>query len=135
MGDDEYMATLFIDEVRRAMKDAGAGVRKDEEDSIKVHLLVGYRGRLWEVYGDYQVREEARGYSAIGCGRELALGAIYSMLHEDACDMDYRSMLTIAVEAAAEFDPYVQTPIDIVSGGYGAEKCRSFELPEQSARQ
>jgi hypothetical protein len=41
-------------------------------------FLVGVRGCLFEVGEAYQVGELAAGYSAVGCGAEIALGALHA---------------------------------------------------------
>jgi hypothetical protein len=52
----EFMATVFVDEVRRCLKEGGAA-KKENEIEEGGTFLVGYRGRLFRVDDDYQVGE------------------------------------------------------------------------------
>lgn len=74
-----YMATAFVDALRECFKDAGfARKDNDREHAGNSALLVGVRGRLFVIYGDYGITETADGYAAVGCGDQLATGALYA---------------------------------------------------------
>jgi ATP-dependent protease HslVU (ClpYQ) peptidase subunit len=75
---DEFMTTIFIDSVRRTLKEGGYARRKEEQEFAGA-FLVGYRDRLYCVDSDYQVGRAIDGYTAIGCGAQLALGAIHAL--------------------------------------------------------
>lgn len=71
----EYMATLFVDAVRECLK-AGGFARKDSEVESGGAFLVGYAGRLFCVEADYQVSQSAAPFAAVGCGAQVARGAL-----------------------------------------------------------
>lgn len=98
---DEYLRTSFIDAIRDLFKKNGyASIDNNEETGGT--FLIGYRGRLFTVFSDYQVAENDSDYSSVGSGSDIALGAMFAT--EDLPPAD---RLTIAITAASEFNPYV----------------------------
>ncbi len=66
----EYLTTIFMDGLRGCLK-AGGTVKKNgdvEEAADNATALVGYRGRLFTVFCDYQVSKNRAPFAAIGCG-------------------------------------------------------------------
>ena len=47
-------------------------------------FLVAYQGRLFSIQSDYQVCETNRGFHAIGCGADYALGSLASTAGQPA---------------------------------------------------
>lgn len=74
---ERYMATAWVDALRQTLKDGGYSRVSDQQEQGGT-FLVGTRGRLFTVDGDFQVGESADGYDAVGCGGEIALGALYA---------------------------------------------------------
>lgn len=109
-----YMATTFVDEVRRVMRDNGCLTRENEVENLGT-FLVGCRGRLFRFEPALSVLEASGtiNYSAAGCGDQLALGAIHAMINSGAC-FDPDSIIQRAIEAAAYFCPNVRPPITIL---------------------
>lgn len=75
----EFMATRFVDAVRTCLK-AGGYATKDSEAEHGGTFLVGFRGRLFLIGGDYQVGEPVDDFLAVGCGEDVALGAMHASL-------------------------------------------------------
>jgi hypothetical protein len=73
--DIEYLVTDFINSLRTCLKDAGYA-SKDHEVEKGGDCLIGYRGRLYTVESDYQVRRDMNGIGAVGIGALAALGAL-----------------------------------------------------------
>lgn len=76
---DAYMASKFAAALRKAIEAAGA--LEDNEGGWQEspgRLLVGARGRLYEIDSCFAACREAVGYNAIGSGCEVALGAMYT---------------------------------------------------------
>jgi len=71
----EWLCTKFVDGCRKAMKEAGYTETENGRESGGT-FLVGVRGRLFTVQSDFQVGETRDGFSACGCGTDLALGAM-----------------------------------------------------------
>lgn len=110
--DYNFMVTTFIDAVRDCLKDGGYATTKNDGEKGGC-FLVGYKGELYQIDNDYQVGICADDYTAVGCGDELALGALYilnglnnGLQHED---------VTKALEAAAKFSGYVSAPFLIMN--------------------
>jgi ATP-dependent protease HslVU (ClpYQ) peptidase subunit len=105
----QFMVTTFIDTVRQVLKDGGFASKKDENESGGT-FLVGYRGHLFCVEGDYQVGEVAQDYCAVGCGAQIALGSLCTSSYHDLLIDEPEQRLRIALEAAQEFSAGVRAP-------------------------
>ena len=100
----EFMCTTFIAALRSCLKDGGWEPGKDREPGGV--LLAGIRGSVFRVCEDYQVAKEAP-FTAIGCGRDLALGSLFTT-QADARTPEDR--LTVALAAAERFSTGVRGP-------------------------
>jgi ATP-dependent protease HslVU (ClpYQ) peptidase subunit len=76
--DMRYMVSHFIPAVRECFKTGGFQKSKDAQDHGGT-FLVGYKKKLYEIDGDYQVGQLADNVAAVGCGGEVALGAMYAL--------------------------------------------------------
>jgi ATP-dependent protease HslVU (ClpYQ) peptidase subunit len=101
-----YMATDFVDELRTVLKAHGVMVVENNAEEVNASLIVGIRGRLFTLDDDLQVGESTTAYAAIGCGRDLALGALYAVGKKGSP----RSRLTTALRAAQTFSAGVRAP-------------------------
>lgn len=108
--DHAFLATTFVDAVRKCLKDGGFATTKDEGE-VGGTFLVGYRGRLYEVGNDYQVGRSIHGFDAVGCGDHLALGALDATRD---LDMEPMRRIGLALEAAARFSTGVAPPFHVV---------------------
>lgn len=103
---DRFMVTTFVDALRTCLKDGG-WARKESEQEQAGLFLVGIHGRLFTVDSDYQVGEPADGYAAVGCGDELALGALHATA---ALGLRPRERLAAALAAADHHSAGVSGP-------------------------
>jgi hypothetical protein len=101
-----YLSTLFVDAVRQCFKDGGCAGEEDGREKGGTFLL-GYRGRLYRVGCDYQVGESRDDYDAVGCGENIALGALHATR---GGDLTPRERLTLALRAAAHHSAGVRPP-------------------------
>jgi ATP-dependent protease HslVU (ClpYQ) peptidase subunit len=107
--DSRHMATTFIDAVRETLKGGGfAEIDKSVEKGG--NFIVGYRGRIYVIYDDFQVEEPSCGYAAVGCGSDYAMGAMFSRVLDTPQDR-----LDLALSAAAEFSVGVRPPFAFLS--------------------
>lgn len=104
------MCIDFINAVRQGLKEGGWASKNNEQEEGG-SFLVGVRGRLFEIGEDYQVGELADGYAAVGCGAEIALGALHATV--DA-GMSLQTRAVAALEAAAHFSTGVRPPFTVV---------------------
>ena len=104
-GDDlKFMATNFIDAVRKCLKDGGfSEIDNNREEGGT--FLVGYRGCLYDVDSDFQVNSSQDGHAAVGSGYMVARGAMYV-----TAGLDTRKRLRMALKAAEHFSISVRGP-------------------------
>jgi hypothetical protein len=98
------MTTVFIDSLRETLK-RGGYARTESGAEAAGEFLVGYMGRIFKVCSDYQVAENVVPFDAVGCGADLALGALYAT---NGADPDVR--VTMALQAAEAFSAGVRGP-------------------------
>ncbi|GAA0392874.1 hypothetical protein [Streptomyces luteireticuli] len=117
---DRFMTTKFVNKLRTCLKEAG-WARKESEQEQGGTFLVGIYGRLFIVYGDYQVAEPADGYAAVGCGNEFALGAFHATA---TTDLAPRERLTVALAAAGHHSTDVSEPFTYTTAPAHSELLR-----------
>jgi ATP-dependent protease HslVU (ClpYQ) peptidase subunit len=106
-----YMVTDFVDAVRSCLKEGGYAQKSNDAEQGG-SFLVGYQGRLFSIQSDYQVAETTRGYHAIGCGSDYALGSIATSVGQPP-----EQRVRTALECAELFNAGVRAPflIDSIS--------------------
>jgi hypothetical protein len=107
---EAFMVTEFIPAVRRTLKDGGWATKEKEQEAGGT-FLVGVGGRLFQINSDYQVGEASIGYDAVGCGEDLALGALFASGHV----RNPRNRVRLALRAAERFSAGVRGPFKVVS--------------------
>ncbi len=106
-----YMVRRFVPAIKSTF--AAGGFHDGENGRVFYGgFLVGYRGQLYEVHGDYQVARITQSYMACGSGHDLALGSLHST---EQFQLKPRERLEMALSAAAEFNAAVRGPFSIVS--------------------
>lgn len=108
--DFAYLVTDFVDAVRELYRSKGF-MGKAEEREAGGTFLLGYHGALYAVSDDFQVVRLALPYAAVGCGADLALGAMYAT---DGCGLDPRARIRKALAAAEEFSAGVRGPFHVL---------------------
>lgn len=73
-----FMCTRFIDAVRKATSKSGYLGKDNLGREDLGQFLVGVRGRLFNIDVDMSVGEARAKYDAVGCGSDLAKGALYA---------------------------------------------------------
>lgn len=112
---DRFMVTTFIDSVRDTLR-TGGWLKKENEREDGDPFLVGIHGRLFRIDDDLQVGETVDGYAAVGCGHELALGALYAT---EKSRMAPERRIKVALAAAERFSAGVRGPFAYVSTSTG----------------
>jgi ATP-dependent protease HslVU (ClpYQ) peptidase subunit len=113
---DRFMATDFVDALRKAFKDGGFAHRGTDAEKGGT-FLVGYRGLLYEIQSDYQVARPLDPFAAVGSGDDVALGALYAT---EGSNLTPGERVELALRAAERFDSYVRGPFTIVELGWEA---------------
>lgn len=107
---DKYMVTRFVDALRTCLQAGGYEINKSGRVEGGT-FLVGVRGRLYVIEGDYQVGIPADNFAAVGCGDQIAHGALYASQGQDP-----EKRLEIALRAAEHFSGGVRAPFKIING-------------------
>lgn len=106
---EKFMVTEFVDAARQCLKEGGYAQRCNESERGG-DFIVGYAGRLFRISEDYQVAEAADGFQAVGCGEQIALGALFAA--QEGAPLD---RLRVALEAAERFSAGVRGPFHFES--------------------
>jgi ATP-dependent protease HslVU (ClpYQ) peptidase subunit len=109
--DYEYLCSVFVDELRKSFKDKGYCEVKDNKERGGTFLM-GYKGALYQINPDFQVGQSLKNYEAVGCGQDLALGALFALENNQASP-DHK--IKVALQAATEFSGAVRPPYNILS--------------------
>lgn len=113
MDDYEFMVSRFTKAIRESFKEAGyLGKDKDDGSETGGTFLVGYKGTLYTIHGDFQVGISLHGYSACGCGQDIALGSLYTSNFPTA--LKAKKRIQRALDAACEFSAGVSGPYVIL---------------------
>ena len=105
---NQYMVVDFINAVRECLK-SGGWASKNEETERGGTFLVGYSGYLFTIEGDYQVGQLEDGFAAVGCGDDIALGALFATQGQEP-----RSRVLTALRSAERFSAGVRGPFHIL---------------------
>lgn len=107
---DSFLVAKFIPAVRDLLRDGG-WLEVDKSRESGGAFLLGVRGRLYEVESDFQVGRSVDGYAAVGCGYDLALGALHATR---GLDLSPELRARWALEAAAHHSAGVTAPFAFV---------------------
>lgn len=105
--DMAYMVTDFVDAVRKCFAAGGFGRIKSDENNEGGTFLVGYRGNIYRIEGDFQVGQAYNAFDSVGCGALTALGSLYSSKGAP------KKRIKLALEAASKFSAGVHAPFII----------------------
>jgi len=110
---ETYMCTDFIDGVRECLNEYNYGYNK--EGDVGGSFLVGYKGRLFTVHGDYQVGWNHTPYSSTGSGEDIALGALHAINSiETGLTISAKDKILHALNAASYFATGVCGPFHVI---------------------
>jgi len=104
--DMEYLVVDVIDGVRELFKEHGYLGKESGRDEGGTFLM-GYKGKLYVIDDDFQVGRTTDGFMAVGCGQDLALGALHAT---EKLGLDPHTRITLALDAACRFSAGVQGP-------------------------
>lgn len=104
--EDAYMRLTLPDTLRGYLQERGLMYTPEGEnlETCEASLLIGWRGRIWEVDGNLSVCETVEPYNAIGSGGDIARTALHCLPGSP------RERLAGALEAAAQFSVTVSAP-------------------------
>lgn len=100
-----YMVAVLVPAVRAVLMEEGCIDAWNCEALAPGWLLVGARGRLFRMCGDFQIAEPYQGFDAIGSGGPYALGALHA-----TTTLAPLARLRGALHTAEAFTPNVRRP-------------------------
>lgn len=115
--DYDYMITDFVDALREAFKEGGYLQKREEGDEVGGTFLVGYKGQLYYIEDDFQVGIVYDPYLSVGCGRDLALGSLFTQTREENewNEDNIMDILILSLDAASHFSAGCKPPYNIIS--------------------
>jgi len=111
---EKHMVTTFIDEVRKCFTDNGYDKKAEQGEHLGGQFLVATQGRIFQINSDFQVGWNSSPYNAVGCGAEVAHGALFA-LHDQYKTLDPELIVKTALEAAVAHSAGVRPPFVILN--------------------
>ena len=106
---NKYVHTKLVPAMGVAFECARLTVNGCTSDSSNNLALLGIGGKLYMIGDDLDIVSCGLGYDAIGSGREIALGSLFTSKHLETGNSLYRART--AVEAAASLTAFVSMPM------------------------
>ena len=108
---DGFMVNQFVDALRECLENENKRAGLQGNEKLYPSILVGFKGRLYNVEGDYQCGRPEDGFDSVGSGSSVAIGA----MHGTKSIKNPEKRITAALEAAARNDAAVRPPFHILS--------------------
>jgi len=110
--DRAFMAGELVPVIRKGLKKLDCTAKHPQFGLVFTGgMLIGYRGRLYELQGNFQLCSTANGWASIGSGSPFAQGA----LHASKGKGSPRKRILEALECATKGNAGVAPPYVIVS--------------------
>jgi hypothetical protein len=110
MDDMEFLATLFVDEVRTCFRQGGF-LTKEDDGETGGDFMIAYKDGLYQIGADFQVEVSTRTYVVLGVGADVAAGAMSVLADEPWIPAD---AIKRALKAAAQWNAFVAPPFVVV---------------------
>lgn len=127
-----FMVEQFVPSVRELFA-RGGFLSKANGREEGGQFLVGYRGKLFTIDGDFQVGVPADQYDAVGCGESFALGVLDATLCQKGIDPE--QALTMALQVAEKRSGGVRQPFRMVKVDLEAEAERKKKKKKRRKKQ
>lgn len=109
MTDKVFINTLFIDEIRKCLKDGGYMKITDNREKGG-EFIVGYNGNIYQIQNDFQIALPADLLAACGCGASYAKAVMYITKN-----LSPQNRIRKALQTAEHFSAGVRGPYKIMS--------------------
>lgn len=109
----DYLTGSLVTAMRESLREHGnlITLEEDSTEMIDGGILLGFCGRVFEVYNDFGVGELIHGYGSVGCGAPVAVGALAATEDYDITPQD---RVRLALEAAERHSAGVRGPMTII---------------------
>jgi|SRR5690554_403381 len=115
-----YIVNTFIPEAKKCLEANGWLIHDNGRDVGSCHFLVGHKGRLISVSGDFSIDELIYEYCAVGTGADFAYGSLHTT---SKLSIATEQRILMALEAAEVFCREVRRPFTIMKLPYvGGDK-------------
>lgn len=109
---DDYLYVKFLDAIIKCFKD-NQYATIDNNEIIGGTFLLGFRGSLYRIEGDFQIGKPMLNFDAVGCGSNIALGCLYGIRNDTSINIEDKLRLSLC--AAENYSAGVRGPFNIIS--------------------
>lgn len=108
-----YLTGSFITTLRDSLREHGSLTvwEEDSTENMGGGVLLGFCGRVFEIFSDFGVGELIHNYGSVGCGSPIAMG---SLATTEALKTNPKKRIQIALEAAERHSAGVRGPMKII---------------------
>lgn len=109
----EYITGPLVNAMRETLACGGALTTWQEDNTESLTesgFLIGFAGRLFELYSDFGVGEPINGYASVGCGSPYALGALAA-----TAQLKPKRRVRMALDAAEHHNAGVRGPMTVLT--------------------
>lgn len=109
----EFLTGAFVTSMRESLREHGALTTWEEDatEGIDGGVLLGFGGRVFEIYEDFGIGELIHNYGAVGCGAPIAMG---SLAATESIKIAPKKRITVALEAAERHSAGVRGPMAVI---------------------
>lgn len=107
-GPKKYLVSDLVPALREGFKKLDCTVDHEGQHYFHGAILIGFRGRLFQLEGNFQLVESSKGFDAVGSGAEPALGSLRSSKGK------VKDRLLEALKVSAENNAGVAPPFDVI---------------------
>lgn len=98
----EYMVKIVAQSIKTVLEENNAC----DPEEFPFEVLIGYNGKLYQMFNDFQIVELDYPYQAVGSGSDIAIGSLFTSSMVDP-DVDLMTMVQRGLTAASMFDKHV----------------------------
>ncbi|KAA1237121.1 hypothetical protein FHL81_10810 [Agrobacterium tumefaciens] len=103
----QHIVATVVECIRSSLRTHGALQVTDNVESMESSLIIAFRDQLFDIDGKFSVIQSDRPFTAIGSGRDLALGSLHTSIAQP------EARVQLALEAAEAFNAGVRRPFTI----------------------
>lgn len=121
--ESKFLTREFLPKVRQICKESEFSEIEKGSFSINTELLIGWRGKLFTVYGNFAIANKTDlNYAAIGVGGPYALGSMFAVNNEPSRVLAPKDRVLLALVAAGEHCSSVRQPFIIKAVKTGSKE-------------
>lgn len=108
----DYLMNDLLPEIRSKLSLTGRLTDYHGVQTAPLAMMIGWRGHLYCMYGDFCLIEPHKSFETMGIGEEYARGAMYVL---EKTDYSGREKIKLALDAACEYSKGCSAPYTIRS--------------------